>query len=197
MHNYIKLIKFYKFDKFLKFLEVVFYFKYLSVLIQLNLCWICVYHYLRLVTSRFQGFLRTSKEKKKKLFCKKCNSPTYTAQKWFWRLSLHVLHIHSCRSCCDTRMTKKIKYADLDTVQTGKCLIIIIHVLICKLMKTSYLLQEEVREVLLDSPNEQPIFQLKSMLFPRTRSRVEKNEFKYPLYFSLGYEYVLMVPQYT
>lgn len=93
-------------------------------------------------------------------------------------------------------MTKKIKNADLDTVRTGKCLIIIIHVLIYNLTKTSFLLQEEVREVLLDSPNEQPIFQLKSVLFPHDLG-LKKNEFKYPLYFSLGYEYMPMVPHYT
>lgn len=143
------------------------------------------------------------KGKKNEFYFAICNSPNYTAQKKVSVTSLHahrtrvqVVHIHSCRSCCDTRMTKKIKNADLDTVRTGKCLIIIIHVLIYKLTKTSFLLQEEVREVLLDSPNEQPIFQLKSVLFPHDLG-LKKNEFKYPLHFSLGYEYMPMVPHYT
>lgn len=128
----------------------------------------------------------------------------YCTKKRFWRLSLHahrtrvqVVHIHSCRSCCDTRMTKKIKNADLDTVRTGKCLIITIHVLICKLMKTSYLAAaRRSGGVIIGFSKWTTHFPIEVNVVS-TRSRVEKNEFKYPLYFSLGYEYVLMVPQYT
>lgn len=115
----------------------------------MNLC-ISLFTVGYIQISRISKNIKRKGKKKWILFCNLQLSELYCTKKvsvtslHAHRTRVQVVHIHSCRSCCDTRMTKKIKNADLDTVRTGKCLIIIIHVLIYKLTKTSFLLQEEV-----------------------------------------------------